>query len=137
MVPRDEYRRNLCQHLLTFSLHLPGELVFCHLRPGLQGQAGDRTILARASPRNPKLAIVSRSVSSRILLVACLLSASEIFFQNPRTVVPDPDQFDAACSISMSRRVASESGCSPTAPSPQRQDALSPLLQRLVRQALT
>ena len=33
------------------------------------------SMLARASPRNPKLATLSRSVSVRILLVACRLSA--------------------------------------------------------------
>ena len=90
------YRRNLCQHLLTFSLHLPGELVFCHLRPGLQGQAGDRTDTGQSFASKPQTG--NRLQIRQFTNLAGGVPAQgqrEILFQNPCTVVPDPDQFDA------------------------------------------
>ena len=125
------YRRNLCQHLLTFSLHLPGELVFCHLRPGLQGQAGDRTDTGQSFASKPQTG--NRLQIRQFTNLAGGVPAQgqrEILFQNPCTVVPDRINLTPPCSISTSRRVASESRLFSNSSFTTRQDALPPLQLR-------
>ena len=90
------HRSDLCQHLLTFSLHLPGELVLCQLRSGLKSQSRDRTDTGQS--------FASKTQTGNSLQICQFTNLTsgmpaqrqmEIFFQNPCTVVPDPDQLDA------------------------------------------